>query len=152
MMVAIPMDAMMRVYHHNPCSAPLFALYEITGERKDIRYRYVETRLNPWEKHEGDMVRDQVMKTCSCDYEKSKDPHHISEHYALLEVLGKCDYVLVDQYCLNTLYAMKNVGIKIHKIPPFLKTAEEAIHHFLIGAEIAEHLRYIHPVSYTKPG
>ena len=59
----------------------------------------------------------------------------------------KCDYLIVDLYCLNTLYAMKNVGIKIHKIPPFVKTAEEAINHFAIGTEIAEHLRYVHPVA-----
>jgi predicted Fe-Mo cluster-binding NifX family protein len=145
MIVAIPMDAMMRVYHYNPCSATMFALYEVSGNRKDIRYRYIDTRLNPWEKHEGDMVRDPKMKACSCEGDMAQDPHHISEHYALLEVLGKCDYLLVDQYCLNTLYTMRNVGIKIHKVPPFVKTSEEAINHFLIGTEIAEHLRYIHP-------
>lgn len=147
MMVAIPMDAMKRVYHQNPCSATMFAIYEVLGERKDIRYRHHETRLNPWEKHEGNMVRDPKMKACECDCEIAQDPHHISEHYALLEVIGKCDYLLVDQYCLNTLFAMKNVGIKIHKFPPFVKTAEEAINHFLIGTEITNSLQYIHPVA-----
>ncbi|MDD5053041.1 MAG: hypothetical protein PHO27_09960 [Sulfuricurvum sp.] len=147
MLVAIPMDAMMRVYHNNPCSATMFAIYEVVGERRDIRYRYVDTRLNPWEKHEGEMVRDPRMKACECELDLSKDPHHISEHYALLEVIGKCDYIIVDLYCLNTLYAMRNVGIKIHKIPPFLKTAEEVINHFVIGTEIAEHLQYVHPVA-----
>jgi len=145
MLVAIPMDAMKRVYHYNPCSATMFALYEVKGTRKDIRYRYLETKLNPWEKSEGDMVRDPKMKACECESNLAQDPHHVSEHYALLEVIGKCDYLIVDQYCLNTLYAMRNVGIKIHKVPPFVKTAEEAINHFAIGTEIAEHLRYVHP-------
>lgn len=147
MMVAIPMDAMMRVYHYNPCSAITFALYEVSGERKDIRYRFVETRLNPWEKHEGQMVRDPKMKACECESDLSQNPNHISEHYALLEVLGKCNYLIVDSYCLNTLYAMKSVGIKIHKIPPFVKTGEEAINHFIIGANLADHLQYINPAS-----
>lgn len=147
MNIAIPMDAMKRVYHHNPCSAPMFALYEVLGDRNDIRYRFIETRLNPWERHEGRMVRDPKMKACECEIDLAQNPQHISEHYALLEIIGKCDYVIVDSYCLNTLYAMKNVGIKIHKVPPFVKTAEEAINHFLIGNEFAGHLRYIHPVA-----
>jgi len=147
MMLAIPMDAMMRVYHYNPCSAAMFALYDVCGERKDIRYRFVETRLNPWEKHKGAMVCDPKMKTCECESDLSQNPQHVSEHYALLEVIGKCNYLIVDSYCLNTLYAMKNVGIKIHKIPPFIKKADEAINHFIIGANLADHLRYIHPAS-----
>ena len=65
MMVAIPMDAMTRVYHYNPCSATMFALYEVSGDRKDIRYRFVGMRLNPWERHEGQMVRDPKMKACA---------------------------------------------------------------------------------------
>lgn len=147
MIIAIPMDTIKRVYHYNPCSASMFALYEVSGDRKDIRYRFVENRINPWEKHEGAMVRDPKMKECACESDLSKNPYHISEHYALLEAIGKCDYLIVDSYCLNTLYAMKNVGIKIHKIPPFVKTPEEAIYHFLISNEIAGDLRYIHPVA-----
>lgn len=147
MMVAIPMDARMRVYHQNPCSATMFALYELSGDRSHIRYSHKDTKLNPWEKAEGEMVRDPDMKNCSCDSEKSKDPHHISEHYALLEVIGKCDYLLANQYCLNTLYSMRNVGIKVYKIPPFVKTADEAMHHFIIGSELTDNLRHIHPAS-----
>jgi predicted Fe-Mo cluster-binding NifX family protein len=147
MIVAIPMDAMKRVYHYNPCSATMFAIYDIIGDRKDIRYRHIETRLNPWERNEGPMVRDPKMKACECEADFTKDPHHISEHYALLEVVGKCNVLIADQYCLNILYAMKNVGIKIHKIPPFLKTPEEAINHFIIGANLADHLQYINPAS-----
>lgn len=147
MKVAIPMDARMGVYHHNPCSATMFALYELTGGRTDVRYAHVDTRLNPWERSDGEMVRDPLIKSCSCGPEKSKDPHHISEHYALLEAIGKCDYLLADRYCLNTLHAMKNVGIKIHKLPPFVKTANEAMDHFIIGSEITHHLKYIHPAS-----
>jgi len=147
MMVAIPMDARLRVYHHNPCSAPMFALYELKGDRKEIRYRHLETKLNPWEKSDGEMVRDPIMRSCDCDSQTAQDPHHISAHYALLEAIGKCDHLIVDQYCLNTLYAMRNVGIKIHKVPPFVKTAEEAINHFVIGSEITDNLRHIHPAS-----
>lgn len=147
MIIAIPMDAAKRVYHKNPCTSPTFALYEVKGQRKDIRYRYLETKVNPWERSNGDMVRDPVMKACACDSEQARDPYHVSEHYALLEAIGKCTYMIVDQYCLNTLHALKNVGIKIHKVPPFVKTAEEALNHFIIGAEIADNLQNIHPAS-----
>ena len=147
MILAIPMDAKMQVYHRNPCTATFFALYELSGHRKDIRYRHLETKLNPWEKYEGEMVRNPQMKACECNSELVQDPRHISEHYALLQVIGKSDYLIVDKYCLNTLYAMRSVRIKIHKVPPFMRTAEEAINHFIIGAEIADNIQYIHPAS-----
>ncbi len=146
MIVAIPMDTRERVYHYNPCSSTLFALYEVTGERKDIRYRHLQNRINPWEKYGGEMVHDPKMKTCECESLLAQNPGHISEHYVLLQAIGKCDILIADQYCLNTLYAMKNVGIKIHKVPPFVKTAAEAIEHFVIGTEIAEHLHCVHQV------
>lgn len=145
MIIAIPLDAKEKVFHHNPCACAMFSLYEVSGDRKDIRYRHIETKLNPWEKYAGEMVKDPQMISCQCDSAMAQNPHHISEHYTLLQVIGKCHTLIVDQYCLNTLYAMKNVGIKLHKIPPFIKTASAAIEHFVIGTEIAEHLRYVHP-------
>jgi predicted Fe-Mo cluster-binding NifX family protein len=147
MIVAIPLNAKEGVYHNNPCSCTMFSMYEVSGNRKDIRYRHIETKLNPWQKYSGNMVNDPKMMSCECESMLAKDPYHISEHYALLEVIGKCNTLIVDQYCLNTLYAMKNVGIKLHKVPPFVKTTEEALNHFIIGAEIADHLRFIHPAS-----
>ncbi len=143
MIVAIPMDAMKRVYHQNPCTATTFDLYEISGDRQDMRYRYLNTRLNPWEKSQGNMVCDPVMKNSSCELPMREDPHHVSEHYALLEAIGKCDILIVDQYCLNTLYAMRNVGIKIHKIPPFIKNPSAAIEHFIIASEMTNNLQHI---------
>lgn len=145
--IAIPVDATNNVYHDNPCSAPLFAVYEIEGSRKEIRYRHAFTRLNPWKKVEGTMVTDMSVRNCSCDDDTSQDPHHISEHYALLEVLGKCDYLLANRYCLNTVKMMRNVGIKLHRFPPFVKRIDQAIHHFIIGADIADHVQHIHPAS-----
>jgi hypothetical protein len=90
-------------------------------------------------------MSDPKMRACECECTLMQNPTHISEHYVLLEAIGKCDILIVDQYCLNTLYAMKNVGIKLHKIPPFLKTASAAIEHFVVGTHIAEHLRCVHP-------
>lgn len=145
--IAIPVDATNRVYHDNPCSAPLFAVYEIEGNRKDMRYRHAFTRLNPWKKVEGEMVTDPKVRDCSCDETTVKDPHHISDHYALLEVLGKCNYLLADRYCFNTVNTMRNVGIRLHKMPPFVTRIEQAIHHFIIGANYADHLQHIHPAS-----
>ena len=147
MLIAIPLDSQQRVYHHNPCSAPMFALYQLSGDRSHVRFRHVDTKLNPWQKVSGEMVCDSAIKECSCDSEKTKDPHHISDHYALLEAIGKCDCLLVDQYCLNILYALRNVDIKIYKLPPFIKTAHEAMHHFIIGTNITDDLRHIHPAS-----
>lgn len=145
MIIAIPLDAKENVYHNNPCACTMFSMYEVSGNRKDIRYRHIETKLNPWEKVSGDMVKDPKMISCECEGSIAQNPHHISEHYALLEVIGKSNTLIVDQYCLNTLFAMKNVGIKLHKIPPFIKTATAAIEHFVVGTEIVEHLRYVHP-------
>lgn len=147
MVVAIPMNGRERIYHHNPCSCTQFALYEIVGERQNIQYRFIESRLNPWQKYDGEMIKNSTMIECGCDHDKTKDPQHISEHYILLEVIGKVDYVIVDQYCLNTLSTFKNVGIKIHKIPPFIKTAKEAMNHFIIGVQLADNLQHIHAVS-----
>lgn len=147
MIVAVPLDTQERVYHYNPCSCAMFSLYEVIGNRKDIRYRWIGTKLNPWEKHSGDMVNNPTMRACECESSLAKNPYHISEHYALLEAVGKCDTLIVDQYCLNTLFAMKNVGIKLHKIPPFVKTAVHAIEHFIIGANLADHLQHINPAS-----
>ena len=147
MIVAIPMGENNRVYHQNPCTSPSFAMYEVKGRRDDIRYRYLETKANPWKRSDGDMLHDPVMKACECGTDVAGDIHHVSEHYVLLEAIGRCNYMIVDQYCLNTLHALKNVGIKIHKVPPFVKTAEEAINHFIIGAEIADNLQNIHPAS-----
>jgi predicted Fe-Mo cluster-binding NifX family protein len=146
MIVAVPVDARERVYHDNPCTSTMFALYEVSGERQEVRYRHIETRINPWDKYKGQMLSDPVMKACACENALSQNPHHISEHYVLLEAIGKCDVFIVDQYCLNTLYTMKNVGIKIHKIPPFVKTPSEAIEHFIIGTEITQYLRCVREV------
>lgn len=145
MIVAVPLDSKGNVFHNNPCSCTMFSLYEVSGNRKDIRYRHLSTTLNPWEKYSGDMVSDPKMQACECESAMSQNPYHISEHYALLEAIGKSNTLIVDQYCLNTLYAMKNVGIKLHKIPPFVKTPSAAIEHFVVGTEIVEHLRYVHP-------
>jgi hypothetical protein len=145
MLVAIPLDALNRVYHLNPCSATMFALYEVEGNRQNIHYHFLETRLNPWKKY-GDAFHPE-RSTCTCTSASRNDPHHISDHYLILEAIGKVDCILVDQYCLNTLHVFKNVGIKIHKLPPFIKNSEAALDHFIIGANIADHLQHIHPAS-----
>ncbi len=145
MIVAVPVNAQERVYHDNPCTSPMFAIFEVTGDRQEIRYRHTLTRLNPWAKYDGVMLKDPHMKSCTCEEQLMRNPHHISEHYVLLEAIGQCDILIVDNYCLNTLYTMKNVGIKLHKIPPFLKKPSEAIEHFAVSSEIAAHLRCVHP-------
>lgn len=147
MIVAIPMDAANKVYHDNPITAIQFALYEIDGERHDIRYRSIGHKLNPWETWKESKCSDPKMKKCCCDQKNQTNPHHISEHYALLQVVGKCDFLIVNRYCLNTLNAFKNVGIKIYKVPPFVKTVVDALDHFIIGANLADNLQNIHPAS-----
>ncbi len=145
MIVAVPIDARERVYHDNPCSTTFFAIYDVTGDKHDVRYRYVESRLNPWERYNGSMVRDPAMKACECECALTQNPLHISEHYVLLQAIGKCDVLIAGNYCLNTLYAMKNVGIKIHQVPPFVKTAPEALEHFIIGSGLTRYLGCVHP-------
>lgn len=145
MIVAVPMDARERVYHDNPCTSTLYSLYDVSGDREEVVYRYLETRLNPWERYGGEMVKDPAMKACECQGIVSKDPSHISEHYIMLQAIGKCDVLIAGRYCLNTLQAMKNVGIKIHKVPPFVKTASDAIEHFVIAAGITRYLGCVRP-------
>lgn len=145
MIVAIPMDASEQVYHFNPCSAESFSLYEISRQHADISFHHTGNTPNPWKTAEGKMVHSPIVKSCSCDVSAINDAYHISEHYALLEVIGRVAYLIVDQCCLNTYHVMRNVGIKIHKIPPFIKSAEEAINHLIIGVGIADNLQQIHP-------
>jgi len=146
MIVAVPMDIYRSLCHDNPCTSPQFALYEVLAEHDEVRYSLLEIRPNPWARYGGNMSSDPRMKACECECAMMQNPSHISEHYILLQALGKCNVLIAGHYCFNTLYAMKHVGIKIHKIPPFLKTASEAIEHFIIGTEITRYLRCVHQV------
>lgn len=143
MRIALSTDADNNIYGYNPCSGSQFAIYEVFGTRHDIHYRFVQNCINPWERCQGVMVKDPDMKSCTCDKTRLQDPQHIHDHYAILEAIGKCDYLIAKSYCINTFYALQNVGIKIHKIPPFLMSAEDAITHFLIATDIAKDMQSI---------
>jgi predicted Fe-Mo cluster-binding NifX family protein len=147
MKFAVPLDSKNELYRYNPCSASKFAIYTIHGNSKELTYAFLNDIDNPWLQGEGDMMCDPKMRMGECDDELKKNLQHITEHYALLEVINGCDYLLVQSYCENTRRAMKNAGVKLIQIPPFIRKTENAIKNFLVGAKIADSIKYIHYAS-----
>jgi predicted Fe-Mo cluster-binding NifX family protein len=72
---------------------------------------------------------------------------HICEHYALLETISNCNYLLASNYCENTFNTLSKGGIIIFKIPRIIKNIDIAIKNFLIGASFANKLQNIHHIS-----
>jgi len=147
MKFALPLDGNHHVYRYNPCSAKHFAIYTIHGNSKAVTYALLSVVDNPWLKSNGSMVCDPVTRLGECDDMKKNDLGHIAEHYILLEALNGCNFLLGQNFCENTKSSMKNAGIKIFTIPPFISQSDKAIRHFLIGAKIADSVEYIHHAS-----
>jgi predicted Fe-Mo cluster-binding NifX family protein len=75
------------------------------------------------------------------------DIQHICEHYALLETISSCTYLLADNYCKNTFSTLKKGGITVFRIPSIIKNVDQAIKNFLIGASFANKIQNIHHAS-----
>lgn len=142
MKIAIPLDKELLLYTDNPFTAPKFAIYLIDGNKSDISYSLLNTVDNPLYIDECDIAYDK-QKLCACDDSCKNDIKHICEHYALLEVISSCSYLLADKYCKNTLNSLKNGGIKIFRIPSIIKRTDIAIKNFLIGAFLASNIQNI---------
>jgi predicted Fe-Mo cluster-binding NifX family protein len=143
MKFAVPLDSMLTLYHHNPCTAPKFGIYSVREEAKEVYYRLIGLADNPWRDQDSRCERHEK----NCKDEDRKSLQHRLEHYALLEAVGGCSYLLAQHFCANTKRAMKNAGIRVFGIPPFIKETDRAIKNFLIGAEIADTVEHIHNAS-----
>ena len=143
MEIAIPTDDKHAIYHDNAYTAPKFAIYSIILGKTEISFSLKSIIENPLSRLKCEGFEDDQL-ACHCDFERSQSQRHIYEHYALLDVIGGCSYLLANQYCKNVIRSMENGGITIYKIPPIIKKIDMAIKNFLIGASIANKVQNIH--------
>lgn len=146
MKVAVPTDNELSFYHANPITAPKFSIYTIEGSYMDLTFHLVDIVINPWIiLNRGVFNEKQIC--CECGEEECLDIRHVSEHYALLEVIGECDYLLADHYCANTLSALKKASVEVFKIPSIIKKIDYAIKNFILGASLADNIKHVHNES-----
>ena len=146
MKIAIPFSRELELYRHNPSTAPKFGIYEIETDNECIAVRLLSVQVNPWCEHSCDNFPDSDA-SCACDETRQQDIRHITEHYALLEVLVGCSYVLADHFCKNTKRVLGYGGIRVFKYPSVIRTAENAIKNFIIGASLANTVEHVYYAS-----
>jgi len=146
MKIAVPFSQQLELYRQNPSTAPRFGIYEIESGEDGISVRLQAIEENPWCDNACISFPDSDAN-CACDEDRQHDIRHITEHYALLEVLKGCSYVLADHFCKNTQKALDNGGIRVFKYPSIIRTAENAIKNFIIGASLANTVEHVYYVS-----
>lgn len=146
MKIAVPFGNQLELYRLNPTTAPKFGIYDIDSTKNGVNIRLISVEMNPWCKNSCEAF-DATAEQCACDDIRQNDIRHITEHYALLEVLSGCRYVLADAYCDNTRRALNNGGITLFKYPSVIRSAEGAIKNFIIGASLAYTVEHIHYAS-----
>lgn len=146
MKIAVPVGKQQTFYHSNPYTAPRFAIYLIEGDRENVSFSLSAVLDNPWSEQKCDAFEEGETE-CSCSSELQKDMQHICGHYALLDVVGGCSYLLADRFCKNTSHALKNGGVTLFKIPGIIHDVEIAVQNFLIGASLASTIQHIHNAS-----
>jgi predicted Fe-Mo cluster-binding NifX family protein len=146
MKIAVPVNDTFTFYHRNPFTAPKFAIYSIEGDRSHLTFSLSCVVDNPRNGiNEGEFEESQI--ACDCDSKQCTNMHHVFEHYALLDAIGGCSYLLADHYCDNTSRALNKGGVKVFKIPPIIHRIDSAIKNFLIGASLASTFKHIHHAS-----
>ena len=142
MKVLIPIRNQTDVYHDNLFRAPLFAVYSVDRESYNVYYSLVDVIQNPYSYHtynDKDLCeRNNICDLANCTL------HHLQQHYSLSRNLDICDYVLANHCCETMTKALKEKGINIYKISPFLQKSDIAIKNFLLGASLASTLQHIH--------
>ena len=146
MKIALPLNPELTFYHQNPFTAPKFAIYTIEGERMHMTFKLSEVVDNPCCDLNGGQFEENELG-CSCDESQCTDMRHLFEHYALLDAIGGCSYLLVDRCCENTARALSNGGVQVFKIPPIIHRIDSAVKNFLIGASLASTFKHIHHAS-----
>ncbi len=135
MNIAVPLDKNLVLYHNNPYTAPKFAIYSVKGDKTNISFHETTIVDNPRYAQKC-KLSEAAQVQCACNEKEKKDFQHICEHYALLEVIGNCRYLLADKYCENTIHTLRNGGIIVFRIPTIIKDTHTAIKNFLIGASV----------------
>ncbi len=146
MKFALPLDKDGLFYRFNPCGADTFSIYTVHKEKEMLTYALLNSVANPWHNIEG-ATCSHLAENGGCDAELKNNIEHILDHYAMLEVLSRCDYLLGDNFCDNTRKALRNAGIKAYNVPPFLTEIKKIITHFLIGVNVADSSGNIHYAS-----
>lgn len=146
MKIAVPLDNQLNLYHDNPCTAPMFAIYLLEGDRSGLSFRRTTVVENPWLRVKCDAFAAEQIK-CNCDPDRQKSLRHVSEHYALLDAIGGCSYLLADHYCTNTKRTLRNGGIKVFKFPAIIDQIDFAIKNFLVGASLVRSIKHINHAS-----
>jgi len=146
MKIAVPFSQQLELYRDNPSTAPKFGIYEIIMDKSRVGISLLSVEMNPWCKAGCEMF-DTASTHCTCDEARRQDIRHITEHYALLEVLGGCSYLLADRFCENTKRALVNGGIHLFKFPSVIRTTENAIKNFIIGASLANTIEHVYYAS-----
>lgn len=142
MKVLIPVKNQTDVYHDNLFRAPLFAVYSVENKNSNFHCSLIDVIQNPYSSHfnygtalyENNMICDT--ENCSLQ--------HLQEHYNLSKEMDIYDYVLTDHCCETMTSALKEKGINIYKISPFLQKSDIAIKNFLLGASLASTIQHIH--------
>ena len=142
MKVLIPILNQTDVYHDNLFRAPSFAIYSIENRSKNVYCSLTETIQNPFS-----CLYEKDMTTCDnygiCD-QKSCSMQHKEDHFNLIKSMTHCDVILADHFCDTITTAIKEGGIKLYKLSPFLKKPDVAIKNFILGASLASTLQHIH--------
>ena len=147
MEIAIPTDDQNVIYRDNAYTAPKFAIYSVVLEdKKNISFHLKSIVENPLKTLKCDGFEIEEL-SCKCESRSSNNIRHVYEHYALLDAIGGCSYLLANRYCKNVVRSMNNGGIIIYKIPPIIKKIDTAIKNFLIGASFASPAQHIHHAS-----
>lgn len=146
MKIAVPFSQELELYRQNPSTAPKFGIYEIIQDKREVAISLLCIEKNPWCKGNCENF-DSDSANCACDESRQKDIRHITEHYALVEILKGCSYLLADRFCENTKRALNNGGIRVFKYPSIIRTAENAIKNFIIGASLANTVEHVHYAS-----
>lgn len=147
MKIALPVNETLVLYKNNPHTAPKFAIYDvITTNDKNVYFSLHSVIENRFCKLKNANF-DERETHCECDIQRQKNLRHKCDHYAILELIGECSYLLANKYCKNTKKSMEQGGIKMFKIPPIINSVNIAIKNFIIGDSIANKIKQIHYAS-----
>ncbi len=146
MKIALPLIDASTIYKDNPYTAPKFGIYNIDGNKDNVSFGLNAIIDNPWNSSSCKLFNQDQLK-CSCNKEEQERIEHKCEHYALLDLIYDCRYLLANKYCENTKKSMQSGGIAIVNVPPIITKIDTAIKNFLIGASLASTVKHIHHAS-----
>lgn len=147
MKIALPVNDTLTLYKNNPHTAPKFAIYDVnTEDGEDVYFSLHSVIENKYSRLKNSEF-DTNETNCDCDLQRQENLRHMCDHYAILDLIGECSYLLANKYCKNTKKSMEQGGIKMFKIPPIINSVNIAIKNFIIGGSIARKITNIHYAS-----